>query len=104
MFSSGILIFSRFDRRNHVSMDSAVRREDRTVRRGLPASLEHVAAGAPLTCGLTTELTNNVPHRSACRLHPQVGAAVNTKQVLDGDGDGDPLKRRGRTCGAKQGE
>jgi hypothetical protein len=28
------------------------------VRRGLPASLEHVAAGAPLTCGLTSKLTN----------------------------------------------
>ena len=49
------------------------------MRRGLPASLEHVVAGAPLTCGLTTKLTNNVFHRSACRLHPQVGAAVTTR-------------------------
>ena len=40
----------------------------------------HVAAGAPLTCGSTSELTNNVPHRPACRLHPQVGAAVSHKR------------------------
>ena len=79
-FQVGFCFFSRFDRRNLVSMDSAVRREDRTVRRGLPASLGHVAAGAPLTCGSTSELTNNVPHRPACRLHPQVGAAVSHKR------------------------